>query len=102
MDGAEDKIEEEGSKVRDLNSHVESDKSDPERLIGEVPSDGDGETVDLLLNPEGECLPDPETGVRFDDILQDIGEFGTYQKIIYFLIFLPTIFRYLRYIFIIL
>ena len=30
--------------------------------------------------------------VSFDDILVDLGDFGRYQKMIYFLLFLPTIF----------
>ena len=30
--------------------------------------------------------------VTFDDILQKIGQFGPYQRRIYFLLFLPTIF----------
>ena len=30
--------------------------------------------------------------VKFDDILEDLGDFGKYQKIAYFLLFLPTIF----------
>jgi hypothetical protein len=34
-----------------------------------------------------------EEKIRFDDILKDLGDFGPYQKIIYFLLFLPTIFR---------
>ena len=30
--------------------------------------------------------------VSFDNILQDLGEFGRYQKRIYFILFIPTIF----------
>ena len=30
--------------------------------------------------------------VSFDDILEEVGGFGKYQKITYFLLFLPTIF----------
>ena len=33
-----------------------------------------------------------EKKVTFDDILKQIGQFGRYQKRIYFLLFLPTIF----------
>ena len=30
--------------------------------------------------------------VKFDEILEDLGDFGRYQKLAYFLLFLPTIF----------
>ena len=30
--------------------------------------------------------------VKFDEILEDLGDFGKYQKLAYFLLFLPTIF----------
>ena len=30
--------------------------------------------------------------VKFDEILEDLGDFGRYQKLTYFLLFLPTIF----------
>ena len=30
--------------------------------------------------------------VKFDEILADLGDFGRYQKLSYFLLFLPTIF----------
>ena len=33
-----------------------------------------------------------EESVSFDDILVDLGDFGRYQKMAYFLLFLPTIF----------
>merc|ERR1719228_1475093 len=33
-----------------------------------------------------------EKKVKFDDILADLGDFGRYQKVAYFLLFLPTIF----------
>ena len=59
--------------------------------------------MDPVQEDESKPLdPDPEedTGmiiqdnkhVSFDDILREVGEFGRYQKKIYFLLFLPTIF----------
>ena len=51
---------------------------------------GEEETMSLM---EGEKKSLEEKRIRFDDILEDLGDFGRYQKIIYFLLFLPTIFR---------
>ena len=39
-----------------------------------------------------EGLVKANTRVTFDDILAEVGGFGRYQKITYFLLFLPTIF----------
>ena len=33
-----------------------------------------------------------KTRVHFDDVLKELGEFGPYQRKIYFILFLPTIF----------
>ena len=33
-----------------------------------------------------------KTQVHFDDVLKELGEFGPYQRKIYFILFLPTIF----------
>ena len=33
-----------------------------------------------------------KTRVHFDDVLKEVGEFGLYQRKIYFILFLPTIF----------
>ena len=33
-----------------------------------------------------------KTRVHFDDVLKEVGEFGPYQRKIYFILFLPTIF----------
>ena len=44
-----------------------------------------------MLSPN-KAVGDEETGVKFDDILADLGDFGRHQKISYFLLFLPTIF----------
>ena len=42
---------------------------------------------------EGEAMLEQQTRkVKFDEILEDLGDFGKYQKIAYFLLFLPTIF----------
>ena len=41
----------------------------------------------LIINKEEKAII-----VSFDDLLKIIGEFGRYQKRIYFLLFLPTIF----------
>ena len=43
----------------------------------------EGEETDKLVK---------KTPVSFDDILVDLGDFGKYQKMTYFLLFLPTIF----------
>ena len=43
----------------------------------------EGEETDKLVK---------KTPVSFDDILVDLGDFGKYQKLTYFLLFLPTIF----------
>ena len=51
---------------------------------------GEEERMSLM---EGEKKSLEEKRIRFDDILEDLGDFGRYQKIIYFLLFLPTIFR---------
>ena len=45
----------------------------------------DGETDKLVSKDEAKK-------VSFDDVLVDLGEFGKYQKLTYFLLFLPTIF----------
>ena len=37
-------------------------------------------------------MQDDSKKVTYDDILQKIGQFGPYQRRIYFLLFLPTIF----------
>ena len=47
---------------------------------------GQDENKEMLEKPE------EEKKVTFDDILKQIGQFGRYQKRIYFLLFLPTIF----------
>ena len=44
-----------------------------------------------MLSPN-KAVGDEETGVKFDDILAELGDFGRHQKISYFLLFLPTIF----------
>ena len=42
---------------------------------------------------EGEAMLEQQTRkVKFDEILEDLGDFGKYQKLAYFLLFLPTIF----------
>ena len=52
----------------------------------EVPNeDMEGEEKAML---EG----DETRKVKFDEILEDLGDFGKYQKLAYFLLFLPTIF----------
>ena len=46
---------------------------------------GQDENKEMLEKPD-------EKKVTFDDVLKQIGQFGRYQKRIYFLLFLPTIF----------
>ena len=52
--------------------------------------------VTKVLEMKGEekaMLEGDETRkVKFDEILEDLGDFGKYQKLAYFLLFLPTIF----------
>lgn len=50
--------------------------------------DGEREEEKMPLSEEMK-----EEKIRFDDILKELGDFGRYQKIIYFLLFMPTIFR---------
>ena len=45
-----------------------------------------------MLRPTKAVGDEEEPGVKFDDILADLGDFGRHQKISYFLLFLPTIF----------
>ena len=50
----------------------------------------------LKEDMEGEAMLEGEEQqmrkVKFDEILNDLGDFGKYQKLAYFLLFLPTIF----------
>ena len=50
----------------------------------------------LKEDMEGEAMLEGEEQqmrkVKFDEILEDLGDFGKYQKLAYFLLFLPTIF----------
>ena len=58
----------------------------------------DDKLLDSLPTIEGEqtitekCDIQSNEAKTFDDILVKLGEFGKYQKIIYFVLFLPTIF----------
>ena len=60
--------------------------------------DTPGEAAALLPPPEGpsegrlEGLSEGPKKVKFDDILVELGDFGRYQRLAYFLLFLPTIF----------
>ena len=55
----------------------------------EVKKEEDMEREDKSLLV-GDHLQDKK--VKFDEILEDLGDFGRYQKLAYFLLFLPTIF----------
>ena len=48
------------------------------------------EQNEILLAEEKHRTEKPR--VHFDDVLKELGEFGPYQRKIYFLLFLPTIF----------
>ena len=53
------------------------------------------ETNEKDINPKSEnskLLEEQKKHVVFDDVLSDLGEFGSYQKRAYFLLFIPTIF----------
>ena len=50
------------------------------------------ESQGMLIPKKAVSDEEQETGVKFDDILADLGDFGRHQKISYFLLFLPTIF----------
>ena len=71
------------------------DDSETHQLGGHV-----NETIpEPLVNSEASKLltKDPEDDktvgdVKFDDVLQQLGGFGPYQRLSYFLLFLPTIF----------
>ena len=53
----------------------------------------DDKLLDSLPTIEGEHINIGSNEAKtFDDILVKLGEFGKYQKIIYFVLFLPTIF----------
>ena len=52
----------------------------------------DNEEIDLENEESKFATMDDSKKVTFDDILQKIGQFGPYQRRIYFLLFLPTIF----------
>ena len=51
------------------------------------PSSQEEEEVEAMLEGELQMRK-----VKFDEILEDLGDFGKYQKLAYFLLFLPTIF----------
>jgi hypothetical protein len=61
---------------------------------------GEEREVQALLGEDGAAGIEEAAGreevvgrkVRFDEILADLGDFGRYQKLAYFLLFLPTIF----------
>ena len=50
----------------------------------------EGEEKAMMLEGGGE--QQMMRKVKFDEILEDLGDFGKYQKLAYFLLFLPTIF----------
>ena len=51
------------------------------------PSSQEEEEVEAMLEGELQMRK-----VKFDEILEELGDFGKYQKLAYFLLFLPTIF----------
>jgi hypothetical protein len=51
------------------------------------------EQIEILLPEEKEVTEGTnKSSIHFDDILKEVGEFGPYQRKIYFLLFIPTIF----------
>jgi hypothetical protein len=75
-------VKEEEKKQKKVEMKEEADKEKEE----EKEEDEDRK------DEERESLTKKEK-IKFDDILKDLGDFGHYQKIIYFFLFLPTIFR---------
>lgn len=65
-------------------SNCTSEEAD--KLIKQLPKNDDSEND---IKVEEMTSDEPKT---FDDVLIHLGEFGRYQKIIYFLLFMPTIF----------
>ena len=45
-----------------------------------------------LLSEESKEPQADKVRVHFDDVLKELGQFGPYQRKIYFLLFMPTIF----------
>ena len=62
--------------------------------LNKMTEEAEAEQNEVLLNkPEQQPVDrDQKTRVHFDDVLKEVGEFGPYQRKIYFILFLPTIF----------
>jgi flagellar biosynthesis GTPase FlhF len=85
-----EKEEEEKDKEKEEKEEEEKDKEKEEKE--EEEKDKEKEEEEKEKEEENESLTNKEK-IRFDDILKDLGDFGHYQKIIYFFLFMPTIFR---------
>jgi hypothetical protein len=80
------KEEEKDREKEKMNMKEEEEKEEKKEKKEKVEKETEERTSLLDENAE-------EEKIRFDDILKDLGDFGPYQKVIYFFLFLPTIFR---------
>ena len=80
--------------VDTVECKVAGDMVDSKVAGATLSPDTPGEAAALLPPPEGtsEGHMEAPKKVKFDDILVDLGDFGRYQRLAYFLLFLPTIF----------
>ena len=75
----------EDNKEKQLDNPQNIGTEESKKLLNESPKIIENETKEVEEEPN-------EKSKTFDDILDHLGEFGRYQKIVYFLLFMPTIF----------